>query len=250
MNIFKLFSTNYLSFNRIMARKKLLKAILNEKYNSALEILDAGFDLSVIIEGINRNANYYGIDNGFKHYMNEPLIGKPTVIGKLIRDSYKSSPNNLDIIDLRITIIKRFLDYGLPPSLHVFSSIGEIDKLKKIISDLSFTKEEIEHVGAFGETLLGDILLCAIGHNHYNIVVYLLDLGVPAVSASFENYTNALFVAIENKNNEVIDLLLERGADPAQAIVSHHTPLDFVGDDVELSEKLNRFIKNDRTKPH
>lgn len=213
-------------------------AIINEKYQSALGILDTGVSVSDLLQAdnIDVESDYFTNDYESKsrHYMHTPLLGEPGILCTLVRKSYESYENTTKQIDSRIQIIKHLLLSGLPESLHAISAIGDLKRLKKIISNMS-SKIKIQDY-------LDGVLLCAIGHDHFDITQYLLELGVSPNAISNENIHNALTVSIVNNNMKITELLLEYGANPEQPLISHHTALDYVDENSEIHKKLMAYI--------
>lgn len=230
-------------------------AIVFRKYKSALAILDLfpGFIGFLEEEGVcyfldeEINTSHFNeYDESTFEHLKGNLFEIGTLFDRLVNDVYLVCECNGNESADRINLIKSFIAMGYEPTLESLAAIGDHDSLHKAIYDAKIFDGDIKKEGLFYMNILGPTLLCAIGSRNYDIVKYLLGLGVPATSSSGpNNNTNALMVAVEYNDERIIDALLEYGADPMQKNYSWRSPLIDAecSNNEDLVMKLKSHIK-------
>lgn len=199
-----------------------LLAVRNKKYNAAIAFLDFGIDLA--------NQNKSSLDENSPEFIVRCVLGadEPSIIDIIIEGTCTSFNNSSDYNQARSTLLQRLVDIGFEKSPSVMATLGSISGVKTYVENHTDFLTSLGDSGFFeeGEPVCEEFI-CAVSHNHFNLVKYYLDVGVSANCVeSPERISTALLRAVQNNNKEIVQLLLDNGADPTVQNMAWYTPLE------------------------
>ncbi|GAB1355016.1 hypothetical protein MASR1M12_37560 [Erysipelotrichia bacterium] len=115
------------------------------------------------------------------------------------------------------------VDYGGETLLSLTDSLNRSDLRQKLL-DAGVASSQI--VPQWPDTAAGSRLARAVAENRFEAVKYLAARAEESVNAIDQAGETALFTAVRNASPEMIELLLQLGAEPGVANPSGMTPLD------------------------
>jgi len=173
-------------------------------------------------EALRRAAQYNNVAEIKKHYTgNEVLYDIIATAGAY---------NNLDVLKYLITLktSQEDLEYGMTEALFMACQNGHLAIVDFLISRGA-------HLLPFRDGESRTHLHAAAGRGRKEIVLRLLDAGVPADIRNEDNFT-PLMEAVGNERTEIVELLITHGADP------------FLKDEYGLSAKKRALRCNEEIK--